>query len=74
MAQLLQMKAQGRWRDVERGGDLARGQTTRTLLNQQPINREPGVLGESSQGADRIFRFHISMILEILVCVKPSVH
>ena len=64
-AQAVEVKCQGVGRELERGGDLARGHTLRSGLHQQAEHVETTVLGERGQSRDGICLFHTSTNIEI---------
>jgi hypothetical protein len=51
-------------------GDLARCKSARALLNEAPEYVQASFLRKSGECANGLYRFHISMIIEIMVKVK----
>lgn len=51
-------------------GDLACRESARALLNEAPKYVQASLLREGGECANGICRFHISMIIEIIIKVK----
>ncbi len=53
-------------------GNLAGRQSTGALLNEPPENLQASLLRERGKSTYRICRFHISMIVEVMVACQAG--
>ncbi len=60
MQHLLKVKGQGRRRHVEPFGDVAGGKAVSAFFDQQPVDGEPVIVGDSAKCGDNLFCVHVA--------------
>src|SRR5687767_1939137 len=67
-----EVEGQRRGWKLELFADRACGKTVPPCPDQQPEDRQAGILRESGEGLDCLRRFHVSRIMEMTAVVKPD--
>lgn len=74
MAQLFEMERERRRRDLQRVGYGAHGRAFRSGFHEEPKDIEARSLRERGESSENSICFHISIIIESLVCCQATIY